>query len=156
MVDAGAPFVKATYTLEGDGFLVFQTYSTLQALVAAAAQHHYRNVAAQESALGETPDEVANLTAFAREGVQLTRHHTLLAEVLRRLLQCRASLQGSENGVPHVDSARTAAYRAGCGAAKDALREMSIDFATWSRYVQVRGRPVAMSSIAHRDTRDRR
>ena len=70
MVDAGAPFVKATYTLEGDGLLVFQTYSTLQALATAAAQHHYPNVAAQASALGETPEEVANLTAFAREGVQ--------------------------------------------------------------------------------------
>ena len=72
MVDAGAPFVKATYTIaiEGDGLVVFQTYSTLQALATAAAQHHYPNVAAQASALGETPEEVANLTAFAREGVQ--------------------------------------------------------------------------------------
>ena len=70
MVDAGAPFVKATYTIEGDGLVVFQTYSTLQALATAAAQHHYPNVAAQASALGETPEEVANLTAFSREGVQ--------------------------------------------------------------------------------------
>ena len=70
VIDAGAPFVKATYTLEGDGLLVFQTYSTLQALATAAAQHHYPNVAGQASALGETPEEVANLTAFAREGVQ--------------------------------------------------------------------------------------
>ena len=51
MVDAGAPFVKATYTLEGDGLPVFQS---LQALAtAAAAQHHFPNVAAQASALGE-------------------------------------------------------------------------------------------------------
>ena len=55
MVDAGAPFVKATYTIEGDGLVVFQTYSTLQALATAAAQHHDPNVAAQASALGETP-----------------------------------------------------------------------------------------------------
>ena len=70
VVDAGAPFVKATYTFGGDGLLVFQTYCTLQALATAAAQHHYPNVAAQASALEETPEEVANLTAFAREGVQ--------------------------------------------------------------------------------------
>ena len=70
MVDASAPFVKARYTSGGGGVLVFQTYSTLQALATAAAQHHCPNVAAQASALGETPEEVANLTAFAREGVQ--------------------------------------------------------------------------------------
>ena len=70
VVDAGAPFVKATYNMEGDGLLVFQAYSTLQALATAAAQHHYPNVAAQVSALGETPGEVANLTALARDGVQ--------------------------------------------------------------------------------------
>ena len=29
------------------------------------------------------------------------------------------------------------------------LREMAIGFATWCRYFQARGRPVAMSSIAH-------
>ena len=37
VIDAGEPFVKATYILEGDGLLVFSAYSTLQALSTAAA-----------------------------------------------------------------------------------------------------------------------
>ena len=41
VVDAGEPFLKATYNLEGDGLLVFSTYTTLQALATAATQCHY-------------------------------------------------------------------------------------------------------------------
>ncbi len=70
VVDAGEPFVKATYSLEGDGLLVFRAYSTLQALATAAAQRHYPNVAAQATALGATPEEVAALRAMAVNGVK--------------------------------------------------------------------------------------
>ena len=69
VVDAGAPFVKATYSLEEDGLLVFQTYSTCK-LWPLLLLNTTTLVAAQAPALGETPEEVASLTAFAREGVQ--------------------------------------------------------------------------------------
>ena len=47
VVDASKPFVKTTYNLEGEGLLVFSTYTTLQALATAAAQCHYPNIVAQ-------------------------------------------------------------------------------------------------------------
>ena len=70
VVDASKPFVKATYNLKGDGLRGFSTYTTLQAVATAAAQHHYPNVVAQSLSLGATPAEVAELRALAREGVQ--------------------------------------------------------------------------------------
>ena len=51
IIDAGEPFVKATYILEGDSLLVFSGYSALQALSTAAAQRNYPNVAAKSHAL---------------------------------------------------------------------------------------------------------
>ena len=57
VVDAGEPFVKATYNLEGDGLLIFSAYSTIKALALSAAQRHYPNVAAKAEELGATPAE---------------------------------------------------------------------------------------------------
>ena len=57
VVDAGEPFVKVTYNLEGDGLLIFSAYLTIQALAIAAAQRHYPNLAAKAEELGATPAE---------------------------------------------------------------------------------------------------
>ncbi len=77
VIDAGEPFVKATYNLEGDGLLVFNAYSILQGLSTAAAQRHYPNVAAQAKTLGTTPEEVATLSTHARQGVEPGIHYFL-------------------------------------------------------------------------------
>ena len=66
VIDAGEPFVKATYISEGDGLLVFSAYSTLQALSTAAAQRNYPNVAAQAHALAASAEEEAALQQHAR------------------------------------------------------------------------------------------
>lgn len=70
VVDAGEPFVKATYVLEGDGLLVFSTYSALQALSTAAGQRHYPNVTAMAQQLSNTPQEAAQLKRIARDAVE--------------------------------------------------------------------------------------
>ena len=46
IVDAGEPFVKSTYTLEGDGPLVFKCYHHIQVLRAGVDNPHYPNVIA--------------------------------------------------------------------------------------------------------------
>ena len=45
-IDAGMPFVKATYNLEGDGPLALICYETISALNVAARQVDYHNLAA--------------------------------------------------------------------------------------------------------------
>jgi len=46
VVDAGEPFVKSTYTLKGDGPLVFKCYDNIQVLKAGIDNPHYPNVRA--------------------------------------------------------------------------------------------------------------
>ena len=48
-VDAGMPFVQATYNLEGDGPLGLTCYETISALNAAAKQAYYPNLRAVTS-----------------------------------------------------------------------------------------------------------
>ncbi len=45
-VDCMEPFVKATYNLEGDGFLALETYESVNALYIAILSKHWPNVAA--------------------------------------------------------------------------------------------------------------
>ena len=45
-VDGMAPFVKATYRLEGDGFLALTVYQEIRALQAVISTKHYPNVTA--------------------------------------------------------------------------------------------------------------
>lgn len=45
-VDAGMPFVRATYSLEGDGPLALSCYEIISALKAAVQQAHYPNLQA--------------------------------------------------------------------------------------------------------------
>ena len=42
-IDAGEPFVKATYRLEGDGPLVFTAYEEISALSNSISTQHYPN-----------------------------------------------------------------------------------------------------------------
>ena len=46
VVDAGEPFVKATYKLEGDGLLVFECYEVLVTVKAAIEASHFPNTQA--------------------------------------------------------------------------------------------------------------
>ena len=48
-VDAGMPFVQATYNLEGDGPLALTCYETIRALNAATRQAYYPNLQAVTS-----------------------------------------------------------------------------------------------------------
>ena len=70
VIDAGEPFVKATYILEGDGLLVFSAYCTLQALSTVAAQCNYPNVAAQPHALAASAEAEAAFQQHARACVR--------------------------------------------------------------------------------------
>ena len=40
MIDAGAPFIKATYKLEGDGALVLTSYDVIASLIEALPTAH--------------------------------------------------------------------------------------------------------------------
>ena len=44
MVDAGAPIVKATYKLEGDGALVLSSYDVIASLTEAIRTAHFPNL----------------------------------------------------------------------------------------------------------------
>ena len=46
IVDAGMPFVRATYELEGDGLLALKCYEVISTLSAAVQQAHYLNLQA--------------------------------------------------------------------------------------------------------------
>ena len=58
-IDAGMPFVKATYSLEGDGPLALTCYDVISALNMAARQAHYPNVdaIAAHIAAGDVQEE---------------------------------------------------------------------------------------------------
>ena len=70
MVDVEEPFFKATYNLEGDGVLLFTTYTTLQGMATAAAKCNYPNMVAQASTPGSPPEDMAALKAHARHAVE--------------------------------------------------------------------------------------
>ena len=46
IIDAGAPLVKATYNLEGDGLLVWQCHEQISTVLNAINTAHYPNVTA--------------------------------------------------------------------------------------------------------------
>ena len=58
-VDCMEPFVKATYNLEGDGFLALEVYECIHALNIAIMSKHMPNVAAmaKEQACGNSVHE---------------------------------------------------------------------------------------------------
>lgn len=59
-VDAGEPFVKATYHMEGDGPLVFSAYEEISTLCSTISNPFYPNV--RRAVAGELAGDVASLT----------------------------------------------------------------------------------------------
>ena len=70
-VDAGMPFVRATYNLEGDGPLVLKCYEEISSLNAAVTQAYYPNLQSviDRISLGNTHMQ-QQLTQYAKSCVQ--------------------------------------------------------------------------------------
>ncbi len=70
-VDAGMPFVRATYNLEGDGPLALSCYDTISALNVSARQAHYPNLDAIASQIaGGNAQEESELLQHAKKCVE--------------------------------------------------------------------------------------
>ena len=69
-IDAGMPFVKTTYNLEGDGPLVLTCYDTIGALNTAARQAHYPNVDGIAEHIAADAQEKSDLVQHANRCVQ--------------------------------------------------------------------------------------
>ena len=65
VVDAGEPFVKSTYTLDGDGPLVFKCYDHIQILIAGIDNPHYPNVIALAQRLSTRTHTTQQWTQYA-------------------------------------------------------------------------------------------
>ena len=70
VVDAGEPFVKSTYTLEGDGPLVFKCYDHIQILKAGIDNPHYPNVTAIAENLSTREHSAQQWTQYAAKCVK--------------------------------------------------------------------------------------
>ena len=71
VVDIGVHFVKATYLLEGDGPLIFNTYQRLQEVLNACMAVHQPNVHAVATSIADGGEgNVENLKRWARARVQ--------------------------------------------------------------------------------------
>ena len=60
IVDAGEPFVKATYQLEGDGALAFRCYEIFSTLEASVKLQHFSNLHAMANKLVGRSHELLN------------------------------------------------------------------------------------------------
>ena len=69
-IDAGEPFVKATYHLEGDGPLVFTVYEEISKLLATISNEHYPNVVAIANKLTSVPTLRNQLVKYAKACVK--------------------------------------------------------------------------------------
>ena len=69
-IDAGEPFVKATYRLEGDGPLTLIVYEEISNLRASVSCEYYPNVVAVVTSLSSTPTHVDQLTKYAKSCVK--------------------------------------------------------------------------------------
>jgi len=58
IVDAGKPFVQATYKLEGDGILAFQCYEIISALNTSVVMENYPNVQAVVKSIAKGKTDV--------------------------------------------------------------------------------------------------
>ena len=65
-VDAGEPFVKATYQLEGDGPLVFSAYDEICNLRATISNEYYPNVSAVAKDLSTVSSQSTQLMKYAK------------------------------------------------------------------------------------------
>lgn len=66
VVDAGEAFVKATYTLEGDGPLVLKCFEVLSTLAAGIQVGHYPNVQAIIQTLGTDSTRLQQWCDYAK------------------------------------------------------------------------------------------
>lgn len=69
-IDAGEPFVKSTYRLEGDGPLIFTAYKEISSLRATITTKHYPNTDAIARSLSSTPSQYQQLINYANLCVQ--------------------------------------------------------------------------------------
>ena len=69
-VDAGEPFVKATYVLEGDGPLVLSAYKEIQQLRASIRNEYYPNVVAVARKLSTTSTQCDQLLRYAKNCIK--------------------------------------------------------------------------------------
>ena len=66
-MDAGEPFVKATYRLEGDGPLVFSAYEEICNLRATISNEYYPNVSAVAKDLSTVSSQSTQLMKYANK-----------------------------------------------------------------------------------------
>ena len=90
-VNTGMPFVKATYTLEGDGPLVLECCQIIATLPAAVRVAHYLNVQAVSRRLYQGNSQVqqqwmAYTLQCMKPGIDYYNHH--LSECLQSLSGC--------------------------------------------------------------------
>ena len=70
-IDAGEPFVKATYRLEGDGPLALKAYEEISLLRSTISNEHYPNVlAVANEVAGGVPSHKNQLIAYAKACVK--------------------------------------------------------------------------------------
>ena len=69
-IDAGMPFVKATYNLEGDGPLALTCYDAISALNMSARQAYYPNLDAIAAHIVSNAQEESDLVQHAKSCVQ--------------------------------------------------------------------------------------
>lgn len=70
VIDWGESFVKATYSLEGDGPLVFSCYEVIQTIVSSVQVGNTPNVQAVVRSLSVAPEIQQQLVAYARSCIQ--------------------------------------------------------------------------------------
>ncbi len=69
-IDAGEPFVKTTYRLEGDGPLIFSAYEEINALTASISTQFYPNTIAVARKLSSNPVQQQQLIDYSKSCVQ--------------------------------------------------------------------------------------
>ena len=69
-VDAGEPFVKATYVLKGDGPLVLSAYKEIQQLRASIRNEYYPNVVAVARRLSTASTQCDQLVRYAKNCIK--------------------------------------------------------------------------------------
>ena len=70
LLDAGEPFIKATYRLEGDGPLAFIVYEEISTIQAAISSKYYRNESGVAKDLSSIPTQVQQLVKYAESCVE--------------------------------------------------------------------------------------
>ena len=91
VVDAGEPFVKGTYNLEGDGCLALSCFSVLQLLALSTANRHYPNTRAITKECEPAEEQQEALLKFACDCVKPGVDYFL--QVFNYTRECKPSEQ---------------------------------------------------------------